>query len=179
MGLFLKKNHLLSCGCFSFLNWISSIAKTASKIFRTLVLSLKFLSHVVALYLCKSTIPRCREYFCHVWMVAPNCYLDMLDRLQKQICRSLGPELPASIEPLAHRQYIATLSHFYRYLVNVHLNWLNWFHFLILVGGSFLILMGCMIFLSPLPDVIKMSMSTVSFLAQLEFFACRMLSFDL
>ena len=37
-----------------------------------------------------------------------------------------------------------------------------------------------MIFLAPFPDVTRMSMSTVSFLAQsLEFSAYRMLSFDL
>ena len=44
---------------------------------------------------------------------------------------------------------------------------LNFFHFLILEVGLLLILTDCMIFLSPFLDVTMMSMSTVSFLAQL------------
>ena len=52
-----------------------------------------FLSPEVALYLYKSTICPCMEYCCHVWAVAPSCYLDFLDKLQKQICRIVGPSL--------------------------------------------------------------------------------------
>ena len=44
---------------------------------------------------------------------------------------------------------------------------LNFFHFLILEVGLLLILTDCMIFLSPFLDVTMISMSTVSFLAQL------------
>ena len=51
--------------------------------------------------------------------------------------------------------------------MDVHLNWLNLFHFLILEEGLLVILIDCMIFLSPLLDVTTLSMSTVSFLAQL------------
>ena len=47
-------------------------------------------------------------------------------------------------------------------------NWLSWFHFLFLEGGLLVILKDCMIFLSPFLDVTRMSMSTVSFLAQLN-----------
>ena len=39
----------------------------------------------------------------------------MLDKLQKWICRTVGPSLAASLEPLAHRQNVASLSLFYRY----------------------------------------------------------------
>ena len=53
-------------------------------------------------------------------------------------------------------------------LVDVLQNWLNWFHFLFLEGGLLVILIDCMIFLSPFLDVTRMSMSTVSFLAQLD-----------
>ena len=42
------------------------------------------------------------EYCCNVWVSTPNCYLDMLDKLQKQKCRADGPTLAASIEPLPH-----------------------------------------------------------------------------
>ena len=50
-------------------------------------------------------------------------------------------------------------------MVDVVQNWLNWFHFLFLEGGLFVILIDCMIFLSSFIDVTRMSMSTVSFLA--------------
>ena len=50
------------------------------------------------------------------------------------------------------------------------MNWLNWFHFLILEGGLLVILIDCVIFLSPVLDVARMSRSTVSFLVQLEIF---------
>ena len=57
----------------------------------------------------------CMEYCCHVWAGACSCYLELLDKLQKQICRTPGPSLAASIEPLTHHQNIASLSLFYRY----------------------------------------------------------------
>ena len=84
-------------------SYIISIAKTASKKIGALIRSLKFLSPEVALYLYKSTIRPCAEYCCHVWAGAPSCYLDLLDKLQKWICRIVGPLLAASLEPLAHR----------------------------------------------------------------------------
>ena len=48
-------------------------------------------------------------------------------------------------------------------MVDVQLNWLSWLHILILVGGLIVILIDCMILLSPLIDTVKMSMETVSF----------------
>ena len=54
--------------------------------------------------------------FDRVWHAgAPSCYLDSLDKLQKQICRIVGPSFAASLEPLAHRQNVTSLSLFYRY----------------------------------------------------------------
>ena len=96
-------------------SYIISIAKTASKKIGALIRSMKFLSPEVALYLYKSTIRPCMEYCCHVWAGAPSCYLELLDKLQKRICRIVGPSLAASLELLAHRQYVASLSFFYRY----------------------------------------------------------------
>ena len=52
------------------------------------------------------------EYYCHVWAGAPSCYLELLDKLQKQICRTVGLSLAASLEPLAHHQNLASLSLF-------------------------------------------------------------------
>ena len=50
------------------------------------------------------------------------------------------------------------------------LDWLNWFHVLILMGRSTHILIGSIIFLSLFPDLdaIRMCMPTVSFLTQLN-----------
>ena len=96
-------------------SYIISIAKTASKKIGASIRSMKFLSPEVALYLYKSTIHPCMEYCCHVWAGAPSWYLDLLEKLQKQICRIVGPSLGASLESLAHRRNVASLSLFYRY----------------------------------------------------------------
>ena len=96
-------------------SYIISITKTASKKIGALIHSMKFLSPEVALYLYKSTMHQCMEYCCHVWAGAPSCYLDLLDKLQKQICRIVGPSLAASLEPLAYPRNVDSLSLFYRY----------------------------------------------------------------
>ena len=104
---------------FSFkLDWgsyIITIVKTDSKKIGALFRSMKFLSPEVALYLYKSTIPSYMEYCCHVWAGAPSCYLQLLDKLHKWICRTVDPPLNASLEPLAHRRSVVSLSIFYRY----------------------------------------------------------------
>ena len=76
---------------------------------------MKFLSPEVALCLYKSTIRPCMEYFCHVWAGAPRCYLELLGKLQKRICRAVGSSLAASLEPLGHRRKVPSLSLFYMY----------------------------------------------------------------
>ena len=96
-------------------SYIISIAKSASKKIGTLIRSMKFLSAEVALYLYKSTICPCVEYCCHVWAGVHSCYLELLGKLQKRICRIVGLSLAASLEPLAHRRNLASLSLFYRY----------------------------------------------------------------
>ena len=55
------------------------------------------------------------EYCCLVWPRAPSCYLELLDNLQKRTCRTVGSSLAASLEPLAHRRNVASLSFFYSY----------------------------------------------------------------
>ena len=102
---------------------------------------MKFLSPEVAMYLYKSTIRPCMEYCCLVWAAAPSCCLEILDKLQKRICRTVGPSLAASLKPLAHRQDFSIGIT----LIDVHLNWLNWFHFLFLEGGLLFILVDFMI----------------------------------
>ena len=96
-------------------SYIVSIAKTATKKIGVFIRSMKFLSPEVALYLYKSTMRPCMEYCCHVWVGAPSCHLELLDKLQKQICRAVGPSPAASFEPLAHHRNVASLNLFYRY----------------------------------------------------------------
>ena len=127
-------------------SYIISVAKTASKKIGALIRSMKFLSPEVALYLYRSTIWPCMEYCCHVWAGAPSCYLKLLDKLQKRICKTVGPSLAASLEHLTHRRNVAFSIGIT--LADVHLNWLNWFHFFVLEGGLLIILIDCMIFLS-------------------------------
>ena len=162
---------MLGLTFFSKLDWgsyIVSIAKTASKKIGTLIRSMKFLSPGVARYLYKSTIRPCMEYCCHVWAGAPSCYLELLYKLQKRICGTVGPSLAASLEPLAHRRNVASLSLFYRYYFGRCSSELAQLVPLPYSRGKSTRYSDCMIFLSPFLDVTRMSMSTVSFLAQLD-----------
>ena len=62
----------------------------------TLMCSMKFVSLEVALHLCKSMIQPCMKY---CWAGAPSCYLELLDKVQKWICRAVDPSLAASWTP--------------------------------------------------------------------------------
>ena len=117
-----------------------------------------FHSPKVALYLYKSTIWPCMEYGFHVQAFAPRCYLELLDKLQKSIGLSV-----LHLPPLLNHWFIVEMQSAEVFsigitLVDVHLNWLNWFHFLFLKGGLLGILVDFMIFLSPFPDVTRMAM---------------------
>ena len=148
--------------------YIISITKTAIKEIGALICSMKFLSAEVALYLYRSNIWSYMEYFCHIWAGA-ICYVELLDKLQKGYAGLLALHLlPLSNPWFIVDMYPAWVFSIGITLVDVHLNWLNWFHFLILEGGLRIILIDCMTFLSPFLDVRRMSMSTVSFLAQLN-----------
>ena len=49
------------------------------------------------------------KYYCHLWAGAPNCYLELLDKLQKGICRTFGPSLVASLS-LFYSYYFGRFS---------------------------------------------------------------------
>ena len=51
------------------------------------------------------------EYCCNVWANALTWFLDMLDKPQEWICRTVGPSLTASLEPLALLRNAASLVH--------------------------------------------------------------------
>ena len=99
----------------------------------------------------------------------PQLLLGLVRQATKTDMQIVGPSLPASVEPLAHRRNVASLSLFYKYYFGrcsselAQLVPLPFFE-----GGLLVILIDCMIFLSPFPDVTRMSMSTVSFLARLN-----------
>ena len=94
-------------------SYIISFAKTASRESGALNRCMKFLSPEAALYLYIST-PIYGILLSRLAGV-PSCYLELLHKLQKWICRIVGPSLTVSLEPLAHRQNVASLSLFYRY----------------------------------------------------------------
>ena len=103
-GSFPEEKYLLKCWvCLSLLNWIgaftlSPLLTLSPKKIGVLIHSMKFFSAEVALYLYKSTIWPCMKYYCHVWADAASCYLELLDKLQKGVCRTVGPSLAAFFE---------------------------------------------------------------------------------
>ena len=169
-------------------SYISSIAKTLSKKIGSLVHSMKIPFPEVALYLYWFTIQPCMEYCCHVWVSAPNCFLEFLFKLQKQIYRTVGPSLATFLEALviiqlatfwwwakASREVasegptVAHISLFYRcyfsrcsselaQLVSLPYCW----------GRSTLFSEKLHDFSVTFLDLTRISMSTVSFLAQLD-----------
>ena len=129
---------------------------------------MKFLSPEVALYLYKSTVQSSMEYCCHILAGAPSCYLELLDKLKSEYAGLLVLHLLLLLNPwLIVKMQPAEVFSIGITLVDVHLNWLNQIHFLILKGGLLVILIDYMIFLSPVLAVTRMSMSTVYFLAKL------------
>ena len=190
-SVFVEKLSLKILGLSSSTNldwafsYIICIAKTASKKIGVLIRSMKFLSPEVALYLYKSKILPGMEYCCHIWDGVPSYYLELLDKLQKQIYKTVGPSLAASFESLAHDQNVPTLILFYWYSFdNVFLNWFNWFYFLILVGGLLIISIDCMTFLPPFLDTTRMSLSICQQFLSLHSWnslpiECYSLSYDL
>ena len=161
---------LTFCSKLDWVSYIISIAKTASKKIGALIRSMKFLSPEVALYLYKSTIRPYMEYCCHVWAGVPSCYLELLEKLKNEYAGLFALYLLILLNPW----FIVEMWPDYVFsigitLVDVLQNSLNWFHFIFLEVGLFVILIDCMIFLLPFLNVARMmSMSTVSFLARLD-----------
>ena len=117
VGLFFWKNNLLRCwGWPTLLDWgpcFISFEKTASKKIGALTRSneVSFSRGCsVSLWIYHIHVMEC---CCHVWAGAPNCYFELLAKLQRRTCRSVGPSIVASPEPLAHRKNVANLSLLY------------------------------------------------------------------
>ena len=160
---FLEEKSFKMLGVFfsSKLDWdsdIISIANTAFKKIGALICSVKFLFPEDTLHLCKPTVRASKEYCCHGWAGAVNCHVDMLDKLQKLVCETVCPSLAATLEPLAHRQIVASISLFNR----------NFFGRCSSELAKLFLLPCYLIFLSPFLDVTRMPVSTGSFLVLLD-----------
>ena len=99
------------------------------------------------------------------WGLCFQLLLGILDKLQKWICRTIGPSLIAYLEPLAHHQNLASLSHYFG-RCSSELSELLPLPYSRERSPCYSD--RCMIILSPLLDVTRMSMSIISFLAQLD-----------
>ena len=89
---------MLELNFSSKLDWVSyiiSIAKSTSKKIGALIRSMKFIPPEVVLYLYKSTMQPCIEH-CRLGC-ALRCHLELLDKLEKWIYRTVGPSLAASL----------------------------------------------------------------------------------
>ena len=104
----IKMPGLSFCSKLYWGSYIISYAKTDLKKIRGLSRSRKFFSSEVVLYLYESTILLNMQYCCHILAGAPSCYLKMLDQIQKEIYRTIGPSLGASLESLAHHQDVGS-----------------------------------------------------------------------
>ena len=144
-------------------SYIISIAKTASKKIKALILSMKFLPPEVAMYLYKCTIRPCMECFVMSGLV--------LLAASSKCCRNAyeGQLIIHLLSLLNPWLFATSLNLFWSItFVYLYMNCFRWFHFLTFKGSLLVILIDCMIFLPPFLDVIRMSVSTVSFLTQLD-----------
>ena len=151
----------------SFLNWtkaltLSLMRKLPPRKIGALICSKKFLCPEFALNSDKATIKPYIDYFCHVQAVPPvtsKCQISFGNRyielLVLDLLTLLNPRLIVQMQPAKVFSIDITYA---------NVNWLNWFFFLILGEG----LIGCVTFVSPLLDIVMMSTSIVSFLAQLD-----------
>ena len=188
IGLFLRKNHLLRCWGWPFLlNWIGVLTLSLllklppRKLEPWFVLWSFFFLRLLYIFISlpydlawnavvmSGLVLLVTTWIC--WISYKNRYAGML---VLHLLLLLNPWLIVEMYPAQVFTIGITL-------VDVYLNWPNWFHFLILEGGLLAILIGCMNILSPFLDakgcLYQQFLSSHSW--TLEFSAYRMLSFDL
>ena len=108
------------------------------------------------------------KYCCHVWAAAPSCYLALLDKLQKRICKTVSHSFATSLELLPHCRNVGNLSLFYRYYFGKCSSELAQLVPLPFSRGRSTRYSDRLNdFSVNIPNVTKMSMSAISFLAQL------------
>lgn len=74
-----------------------AIAKTASRKTGAYNCSIKLFSSEVPLNLYSSTVESFMEYCCHVWAGTLSGSLNMLNKLQKEVCKTVGSSFPTSL----------------------------------------------------------------------------------
>ena len=106
MGLFLRNGHLLRCwGWLSFLNWIGAL---------TLSLLLKLPPRKLEPWIVPWSLFSLRLLCISIKLPSgQSWYFELLDK--KLICRTVGPSLAASLEPLTNCRNMASLSLFYKF----------------------------------------------------------------
>ena len=120
MGLFLRKNNLFRCwGCPSVQNQIWALA--LSFLLKLLPSKLELWFFLWSFFLLRLLCISINLPYGLAWntvvfygLVLPSCFLELLDKLWKQIRRIVGPSFSASLEPLAHRGDVAYLNLFCR-----------------------------------------------------------------
>ena len=120
-GLFIREYHLLRCwGWLSILNWIGVL--TLSLLLKLPSRKLEPWSVLWSFFLLRLLCISINLPYSFAWntvvvfgLLPPSRYLELLDKLQNRTCRTVGPSLAASLEPLAHRRNVATLSLFRRH----------------------------------------------------------------
>ena len=58
------------------------------------------------------------EYCCHSLAVA-ICYVELLDKVQRRICKNVGTSLATPLELMVHRGNVASVSLFRRYYFGI------------------------------------------------------------
>ena len=170
MSLLSRKNDLLRCwNWLSILKWIGALTVSLLLILTSRKLEPWFVlgSFFLLRLLCVSF----NLTYGHAWdtmsglvdlFASWNCEISY-----KNTCRTYGLSFAASLQCLAHCQNVASLTLFYRYefgRCSLELAQLVPH----LKGGLLIILIDCIIFLSPFLDIARMSLSTFSFLLQLD-----------
>ena len=135
MGLFFRKNHILRCwGFLSFLNWIGAV--TLSFLLKLPPRKLEHQFVLWSFFLLKDLIIPINLPCSHAWNIVFMSILVLLEATKVDVLGLLVLHLMLLLNPWL--------------IVEIHLKWLNWFHFLILEGSLLVILIDCMIFLSAL-----------------------------
>ena len=120
MDLFLTKNYLLRCwGCIFLLNWIEAF--TLSLLLKLPLRKMGFWFVLWSFFLLKSLCVSINLWG-HVGIDASSCYLEITDKLQKWISKTVGPSLAASVKPVAHYGNVASLTLFYGYYFGRYLS---------------------------------------------------------
>ena len=124
MGSTNVSNDLLKCwDCLSLLNWIgaftlSLLLKIPSRKLEVLfILSSFFLTRF--LFISVNLTWPCMEYCSQIWLGAPSYYSDIIDKLQKRVCRTVGLTRTVFLESLGHQRNVASSIFFCWYYFGI------------------------------------------------------------